>query len=246
MLNEEQKRIYKNNAARVTRINIADADTYVVTYKEAIRELISQHITPVDWKNATTSRVTVTDINNCIRDIRSQSGVDINKIYNYKIKGPGEFLLFLIIEDAILMPDKEAEIDMKVGTGSIQKNYQIKSYATSDELVRDLRIGGIEISSFATKLMALKVKAGITDTNSGVTQTQIQRIKAKSLELSNEFTAIEKEWAKYIYEQYFKKVDFIFLDSGGKTVKSIKSVKPEDITLQRYDSGIMRPTVKLK
>lgn len=246
MLNEEQKLIYKNNAARVTRINIADADTYVVTYKEAIRELISQHITPVNWKNATTNRVTVTDINNCIRDIKSQRGVDINKIYNYKIKGPGEFLLFLIIDDAVLMPDKEAEIDMKVGAGSAQKSYQIKSYATSDELVRDLRIGGIEISSFATELMALKVKAGITETNPGVTQTQIQRIKAKSPELSKEFTAIETRWANYIYEQYFKKVDFIFLDSGGKTVKSIKSVKPEDITLQRYDSGIMRPTVKLK
>ena len=246
MLNEAQKIAYKNNAARVTRINIADADTYVVTYKEAIRELISQHITPVNWKRATTNKVTVTDINACIRDITSQRGVDINKIYNYKIKGPGEFLLFLIINDAVLMPDKEAEIDMKVGLGSAQKSYQIKSYATSDELVRDLRIGGIEISSFATELLALKVKAGITDTNPGVTQTQIQRIKAKSPELATEFTSIEKRWADHIYEQYFKKVDFIFLDSGGKIVKSIKSVKPEDILLQRYDSGIMRPTIKIK
>lgn len=235
MANDDIAQFVKR-ATRVTSLNLVQRDVEVLTYKQKIRELISDHISPgIDWNQATTNIITKEEINKKINHIRTNANLDV--LYNYKLKGPGEFLLFLIINDAVLMPDKQGEVDMTIGGAE----YQVKSYRTSDDYVKDLRLSGFEISDIASKLMALKELVGLPKTG-GVTKSEIDKIKRVKL---TEFESIQKQYREMIYEEYFKSVTFMFLDSPSKSVKAIRNVQEKDITIQRYESGTIRPTIKI-
>ena len=221
---------------RVTSLNLLPRDVESLQYKTTIRELVKQHISyDINWKMATTNTVDKDTINSKINYIRGVSNLD--DLFKNKIKGPGEFLLFLIIDDAILLPDRQGEVDMQVGN----KKYQVKSYRTSEEYVKDIRLSGFEISSIANRLMKLKESVGL-GRSSGVRKGEIDTIKQKA---KPAFDEIENDYKNLIYEEYFKPVEFIVFDSGSKLIKTIKNVKIDDISINRYESGTIRPDIKI-
>lgn len=236
MASESDIEQFIRRVTRVTSLNLTARDVETLEYKNTIRELIKQHISyGIDWKQATTNTVDKDVINSKISYIRRVSNLD--DLYRNKIKGPGEFLLFLIIDDAILLPDKQGEVDMRVGN----KEYQVKSYRTSDEYVKDIRLSGFEVSSIANDLMKLKEMVGLGK-SSGVTKREIDVIKQKS---KSAFDLIELKYKTLIYEEYFKPVEFIVFDSGTQLIKTVKRVKMEDISINRYESGTIRPDIKI-
>lgn len=236
MANESDIEQFIRRVTRVTSLNLAARDVETLEYKDTIRELVKQHISyGIDWKQATTNMVDKDVINAKINYIRGVSNLD--DLFRNKIKGPGEFLLFLIIDNAILLPDRQGEVDMQVG----DKKYQVKSYRTSDEYVKDIRLSGFEVSSIANDLMKLKEMVGLGNGN-GVTKREIDTIKQKGGAV---FDVIEQKYKTLIYEQYFKPVEFIVFDSNTKLVKTIKHVKIDDISINRYESGTIRPDIKI-
>lgn len=235
---------YVDRSLRVTAVDIPKRDFEGLARKNDIREVFKRTFitekrgSAWNWSRVALENVNKDQINNSIGIIKSfTEGSDFDKIYKYPHKGPGEVLLYLILNRAKLMPDKDAEVDMDVGGNK----YQIKSYKTSDDAVKDLRISGLEISTTANKLMALKESVGM-QRGKGVSKTEIDVIKRTKL---NEFKEIEKEFKELIYTNYFSKVEFIFLDSSSMNVKAVRNVREDDITIQRYESGIIRPTIKI-
>jgi hypothetical protein len=232
---------YVNKTMRVTSVDIPKRDFESLARKNDIREVfkrlfITNDPDSWDWGRVALEKVNKDQINNSINTIKKATD-NFDKIYRYPFKGPGEVLLYLILNGAQLMPDKDAEVDMKV----YNDKYQIKSYKTSEEVVKDLRISGLEISNTANKLMALKESVGLSR-GKGVSKTEIDFIKKTRLD---QFNDIEKEFREHIYKEYFQKVKFIFLDSSALNVRAIRDVQEEDIIIQRYESGIIRPTIKI-
>lgn len=235
---------YVNNALRVTSVSIPKNDFYSLTHKESIREVFLRQFIKEssgkvwDWDKVIISRANVSDINRSIREFKRFVS-DFKLIFNYPFKGPGEVLLYLIIESAVLKSDRDGEVDMSTNFG----NYQIKSATTTDDLIKNIRTGGIDVSDIAVALKKLKAQVGLTEKPDRVLISDIAEIKQRNIDAYN---VIEKQYQDRAYKEYFSKFELLVFNSKTMEATIIKDVKKSDIGIERYTDGIIKPTIKIK
>lgn len=233
-----------SRAMRVTSFNLQARDFETLTYKKEIQHLFSLNFFPkanVKFVNS----ITEASLRPAIQTLRSADATNFSHLYRYNLKliGPGEVMLYYLINNAHLGGGSSAGVDLVVGG----KGYEIKAVDYSPQgYVSNFKVGGtFSLSPIINAVQKLKVEAGL-GAGSEVNLGELQTIEKK---FPQQMKKIYDDYATITYENYFKNHDIIFLSNkNGSRYKlgdliKIKRVKKSDIIFERITSGTIKPRV---
>lgn len=214
-----------------------------IKYKKIIQKLIAAKWFGKASDIKTSKGVNQKTIEDSIEKLKKIDKQSYNKLFRYKPTnsnpGPGEVLLYFLIDDAVLGGDSSKGVDLIVGNDK----YEVKAakHAKKENFLYGFQTGGtVDNSEMISKF--LKLKKQIDDpskTDTGVTKKDLDKIKKK---FKSEHDLLLKDYQKRVYEQYFKDKKIIFFDStkppstfgdippdsNGKLI-AIMQVKQKDI-----------------
>lgn len=237
-----------SRAEKVTSFNLSASDFTTTKYKEEIQHLFNKHFFPdFDVKSTINgSNVSAEQINRVILKLKTLSSGHFNALYNYNIKGvgPGEVMLYFILNDARLGGGSSAGADIIIGNTS----YEVKAAKIStDNHAYGFMLGGtLPIPEYITQLDALRQALKLPGSKTEISTTILKSMKDKAPE---RFKMIEDSFAQMAYDGYFKPHKTIFINNNKSSkmgnIESIKQVRASDITLNEVTAGTIKPRVKL-
>lgn len=243
-------------------------DLQSIKYKSEIRFLISRKYFPeLGTSDIFLPKLTNTkDLNNSISTIKALNDSaleDLLQLNTGSGLGPGEALLYFILDNASLGGGASAGVDL-IDNGT---KYEIKAvnFRRADKMLYDFKLGGtVDISHIQSRLMHLKKtmlkefpkvkegeKTGINNDHIKAFQNPKFKKIIKDRDDLTSYEDLEKEFAKLAYNSYFKTHPIIFIgnkDSGKYTgmVLSILNVKEKDIKIHKVTSSTIKPGVITK
>ena len=236
---------FLKRAETVKSLNFEAKDFTTLKYKKEIRYLINKHFFD-SFKGdflKTLDKGSNDQINSLISEIKKFN--KFNSVYKLLSAsfGAGECLLYYLIDDVILGGESKS-FDITSGTDT----FEVKAASISkNNFAYNFRMGGtFSTRKIENKLVELANKSGIKK-DKEINISDIKQIKTKE---PKEWEALEKEFVKIAYDNYFSKHTMIFFnhsDSKKKRgfIEKIKDVKREDIFLGRYTSNVLKPQIKL-
>lgn len=236
---------FLNRAEKVTSFNLLTSDFQSLNNKSAIQFLFKRHFFPNFNLDRLGNGVDMVQLNKLIDTLKTESQTRVRLLHKYPMKGlgPGEILLYFLVNDGYLGGGNSAGVDMTTkGDG---KKYEIKSCNQSkDGFAYNFKLGGTfntsDIISEALKLKT-KVKAG----GEGVNSSAVKLIKQT---VPDEWNALEEKYRARAFDNYFKSHETIFMyNSTSKmgNIFAIKQVKKEEIFIDVITSGIIKPRIRL-
>lgn len=238
---------FMNRALKITSFNLTAKDFESLTYKKEIQYLFSTHFFPganVKFLN-TVSESTLKQSINALRTADTSNFAHLFK-YNLKGVGPGEVMMYYILNKGYLGGGSSAGLDLVVGS----EGYELKAVDASPQgYVNNFKVGGtFSLADIINGVASLKKKAGL-GSGSEVNAGQLQKIYDK---FPNELQYFYDEYAEVTYKNYFKNHKVIFLSNkngGGYQlgdVIKIMNVKKNQIQFERITSGTIKPRVFFK
>ena len=230
---------------KVTTPNFQAADFTSTKYKGEIQHIINTHFFPKFDINDTVKGVDISKLNRCIDTLRKE-GLDyftpMFKSYNLKGIGPGEIMLYFLIDNAYL-GGGSSSVDMFVGS----EGYEIKAVdVSSDGYAYNFKTGGtVPTSNIIEKFYALGQKHKMTISRTEISKGTLETLRSKD---QASFDSIVDQYVDVAYNDYFKLHKFIFIRNTGSKmgrVESVKEVKKSDVKLERITAGVIKPRVKL-
>jgi len=234
-------------AQRVTSFNLNAKDFQSLEYKKEIQYLFTTNFFPrFDIETKTMDGVNIQKLNSAINVLRSQDSTMLAKLHGYNLKGigPGEATLFFLINNAYLGGGSSAGVDLIAGA----EKYEVKAVKIStDKFISDFKVGGtVPLSDIITSLNKLREELKLGGTKTEMSGSIMMSMKEKAPE---DFAAIQMEYAKVTYDNYFKNHEIIFINnaSGPKlgTIEAIKQINKSDIFIERVTSGTIKPKLKM-
>jgi len=233
-------------ATKVTSFNLTASDFTTTRYKNEIKHIFETHLVPelgdIDYSNSVD-----VSLNSKIAVLR-QSPNFIN-LYNYKKiegVGPGEVMLFLLIQDARLGGAGSAGKDLIVGS----TGYEIKAASISGDKKYATQVftGGTvkEIPFIITEMQKLAKIMNITISGSEISPNTLKAMKERA---PDQYIAIEKQYGIAV-GKYFAGHSTIFMNNAGGrqffgSIAAIKEVKPSDIAIYQITRGNIKPRVNI-
>jgi hypothetical protein len=245
---------YMKRTTRISAFNFEASDFKKLDYKKEIQTLYSQYIFPDFKPEMALDSIDVTKYNYLV-DVLKRRPYLYNKLHNIKLSGigPGEVVMYLLTKKAYLGGGSSAGVDLINKYDS--KKYEIKAakwqYKTKKDSVMDIKLGGnIQgISKVVTDLQNLYYQLGLSGVknNSSIPKSQIKKMRTMEPERMQE---IEKEYQK-LAGNYFGNHETIFIQTEANQsdfghILAIKQVKPEDISIERYTSNVLKPIIKIR
>lgn len=232
-------------ATKVTSFNLNAKDFESLKHKKEIQYLFKMHFFPKFDLSKTMKGMDANKLNSLIAELKSIDKAMFTKLHKYNLKGvgPGEVVLYFLVDDAHLGGGSSAGVDLVVGS----KKYEIKAVdQTGDgKYVRNFKVGGtFSLSDVVTGIQKLAKKYKVA-TGSEVSTTKIRTLREK---YAKEFGPLEKKYQELTYNNYFKNHDVIFMRNSTAKIGDIiavKRVKKDDITIDAVTSGTIKPFVKL-
>ena len=231
----------------VTSFNVTAKDFQSVKNKNEVRFLFKKHFFP-DFDLDKTVADLSGDVNGLIKQLKSMSKTNFDKLFTYNIKGvgPGEVLLYFLVDDLVLGGGTSAGVDLVSGG----KSYEMKAAQLSKEgYFYSFRLGAtVNVSSIVTSAIAIAKEAGIsTSRDAEISKSAIASIKSGKLG-KRWVDEVEKPFIEKAYDEYFKHhpVAFIInkIPASAHGEVYIKSVKKSDIVLEMVTQGKIRPMIK--
>jgi len=230
---------------RVTSLNFEAADFTSLKFKDEIQELINVLLFPGFDRSRMSDTINISNLNNCISSLKSENSANFTslfKSYNLKGIGPGEVMLFFLINKAYL-GGGSSNVDMFVGS----EGYEIKAVEVStDGFAYNFKTGGtVPTSNIIEKLYALGQKHKVPVSRTEINKGTLEMLRNKD---SKAFESIMDQYVDIAYNDYFKQHKFIFMrNSGSKmgNIESVKDVKKSDIQFERVTAGVIKPRVKI-
>jgi hypothetical protein len=235
-----------NNALKITSFNLSPADFTKLDYKKEIQYLFNMHFFPRFDVAKTINDVNISRLNALIATLKNEDISMFKKLHNYNLKGigPGEVMLYFLINSAKLGGGTSAGIDLIVGN----MNYEVKAVNVSpDRIAYGFKLGAtFSLDDVKKNLNKLRIKSGSGGSASEISANKLKDMREK---FPTEFNAIEAKFAKLSYDNYFKKHDVIFINNA-KTAKignieAVKRIMPNEIFIHEVTSGTIKPKVKL-
>jgi hypothetical protein len=235
-----------NNALKVSAFNISSTEFTKTKYKKEIQYLFNVHFFPKFDITKTIDVVDMGKLNTLITTLKTQDMTMFKKLYNYKPDGigPGEVMLYFLINDARLGGRQSAGIDLIVNN----TNYEVKAAKIStDNMAYDIKLGGtFSLDQIKIDLNNLRVKLGLGGSATEISTNKIKDMKDK---VPAEFNAIESKFAKLSYDNYFKNHNVIFINNNDTpkmgNIAAIKMVKQNEIFIHAVTNGTIKPKIKL-
>jgi hypothetical protein len=235
-------------AEKVSGFNLTEADFKTVTYKKAIQYLFKKYFFPKFDLSTTLGSVDMAGINKLIGELRSENAQGFTNLFKYKVGGigPGEVLIYFLVNDAVIGGGSSAGADISSGGTT----YELKAvYVSSANVASNFKMGG----TFPDKVMPIIQEfADLLDKN-GIKKTKefnkgdIDVIKRND---PQGWSNLEAKFQEVAYENYFKNHPIIFIRNNQQPAKdgeiiAIKNVQKNEIFIGAYTSGVIKPEVKL-
>lgn len=241
-------------ATKVKSFNLKASDFESLKHKAEIQHLYATYMFKEFDLDKTIKGMNMSKINTLIDQLKNMNRSNFEALYDYQPKGvgPGEALLYFLIDDAVLGGGGSAGVDIKIGG----QNFEVKAAQVSGDgkTVYGFKLGGtVDVTNMVNKAVEMKKEMGFVTQGKGtneVNKTQIAAIKKK---FPKEWAAIEKEYRDKAHK-YFGSTPVIFFNnnrSGKKLTRSAgniiasKVVKKTDIELETISQGVIKPRVKI-
>lgn len=235
-------------AMKVTSFNLAAKDFESIKHKKEIQHLFHLNFFPKFNMDLLLDRVDAKRMNTVIDRLRKENASNFENLYKYNIKGvgPGEVMLYFILNNSHLGGGSSAGLDLVVGS----KGYEVKAVDYSPQgYVNNFKVGGtFSLAEIIRGVQDLKKSSGLgggSEVNSG----HLKEIEKK---FPDEIKRYYEMYADVTYKNYFKNHEIIFLSNkrgGGYQlgdVIAVKQVRKEDIQFERITSGTIKPRIMMK
>lgn len=233
-------------AEKVVSFNLVERDFMSTKYKKEIRYLYIKNFFPNFDTTLFTKQVNIDKLNKAIDALKRE---DLNKFrdlvgFTPRGIGPGEVMLYLLIDDAYLGGSSSAGVDIMVGT----QKFEVKAAEISkNKTAYNFKLGGtVPLADIIVKLNDLGDKFNFDVSRTTITGTTLDRMRAQ---IGAEYDKIENLYKEVAYNNYFKDHEVIFINNNNSSqfgrVEAIKQVQKADITIERVTSGTIKPRVKL-
>lgn len=241
--------IFLRKALDRTTFNIGEKDMQSTKYKSEIRYLYMQHMFPKFPERLFVSQVNKNSLNRAIGALKKENGAQFQNLLKFQPGGlgPGEVLMYFLIDGAQLGGAGSAGVDLVVGSNK----YEIKAAvikADGSEALGYKTGGTFNIADLMTRFSDLKRRSSGAGSMTEIGVKDIAKIKSSGLE--TEFEKLNEDYAKRAYDNYFKNHEIMFIrnNPGGNigTVEAVMTPKLKQIGIERMTSGTIKPTVFLK
>ena len=241
--------IFLKNALQKTSFNIGEKDMQSTKYKSEIRYLYMEHMFPKFPERLFVSQVNKNSLNRAINALKNENNAQFQNLLKFQPGGlgPGEVLMYFLIDGASLGGAGSAGVDLVVGS----KKYEIKAAvikADGSEAYGYKTGGTFNIADLMVRFSDLKRKAGGTGSMTEIGVKDIALIKSKGHEA--EYQKLNEDYGKRAYDNYFKNHEIMFIrnnkGAGIGTVESVMTPKLNQIEIERMSGGTIKPTVFLK
>lgn len=233
-------------AEKVTSFNLVEKDFTSTKFKKEIRYLYVKNFFPNFNTNLFTKQVKADKLNKAITALKKEDATRFNNLMGFTPGGlgPGEVMLYFLIDDAQLGGAGSAGVDVVVGSNK----YEVKAVKVSKErFASDFKLGGtVPLANLITSLNVLREKLGLGGSRTEMSKSIIDQMKTQA---RSEYAKIEQAYQDIAYNNYFKNHEIIFINNNSGpqfgTVEAIKQVYMPDIMIERATSGTIKPMVKL-
>lgn len=235
---------FMQRALKVSTFNLQPKDFQSLKYKKEIRTLLATNFFPGFNLDTTNSGVNLTYLNGLVKKLKQLSSSNFNMVFKYPLtgSGPGEVLLYFLIDNGILGGGSSAGVDLIVdGNG-----YEVKAVdVTRDGYAINFKLGStFQVSDLVKRAQDIKKQIG--EFGSEVNKTTISKIKEV---YPDEWNKLENDFRDRAYNNYFKNHPIIFMYNKTQKIGeviSIKEVKKEDIEFERVTSGVIKPKIRVR
>ncbi|UOK16980.1 hypothetical protein [Vibrio phage phiKT1024] len=246
---------FLQRASQVTTFNLNTSDLTTTKHKREIRHLIDDNWFP-DIENTKVYRqgLDKIELNKAIEYLKTQNNEGFKRLYSYNMKGigPGEMMLYYMVDGAIIGGGSSSGVDLIVGKHNYDEpsiiidseEYEIKAVKSvsnkvmDGKFLHDFKLGGtVNISDLMTRLREL----------GGVTKNELPGSKVNALRDNPEFLAIEADFRKEAYK-YFNNHKIIFIDNSPSRmgqIINIGKIEADRIFIERMTSGTIKPLIKI-
>lgn len=239
-------------AQRVTSFNLTSADFESLTYKREIQSLFVKYYFPRFDLSHTLDTLDVQQFNAVVDRLRSESPEMLQALLKYplKAKGPGEVLMFFIINPAYLAGLFSPGMDVRIDPDQ----YEVKAATISRGHATNFKLGSaVPLASLMSDIAHLyeHVNSHWPGTlPDDQTETEIcgSAINALRRAAPDDFACIEAAYAKASYDYYFKAHPVVVIHNTGKRcghIEKVGYVAQEDITIERLTNGTLKPRIRL-
>jgi hypothetical protein len=257
---------YINKRSVSNEFKLDARDLQSTTYKNELRFLIARRYFPgLNISDVTLSSVgNVADLNKALTTLYNTNQSGFTDLLEREIAGlgPGEIILYFVLDNAVVGGGGSAGVDI-IDNGN---PYEVKAVnRTSDGKLHNFKLGGtVDISGVQSKIMALKAellkfdpkikegeKTGINNDHiRGFNDRKFQK-HAKDLGLST-WEDLQKEFQDIAYEGYFKNHPIIFIGSKSASkadkgrIYDIIQVTKNQVGMHQVTSSTIKPFVDPK
>lgn len=238
-----------SRAEQITSFNLSTKDFETLeNRKKEIQYLFTKYFFPEFNLSDTIDIIDQNALNMLMLKLKQINLHGFNNLYNYNLKGlgPGEILLYYLVNTAILGGGSSAGEDLIIVNGNV---YEIKAIQkTSNNCAVDFKLGGtVNLSSIINELIRIRDRLELSDSRrSEIKKTNIDLIKQKA---PNTFKDIETEYKTITHKEYFGKHEIIFMNNKNKSrlglIEKVKHVCFDDISIERVTSGTAKPIIRL-
>jgi hypothetical protein len=235
-------------AMKLTSFNLAAKDFENLKHKKEIQHLFHLNFFPKFDMSNLLDRVDENKMSALIKALRKESPSNFEHLYKYNLKGvgPGEVLLYFILNKAHLGGGSSAGLDLVDASGG----YEVKAVDVSPQgYMNNFKVGGtFSMADIIRGVQDLKKAAGL-GSGAEVNGAHLKEIEKKYPE---EMQRYYNQYADLTYNNYFKNHKIIFMSNkkgGGYQlgdIITIKQVNRDDIVFERITSGTIKPRIKLK
>ena len=257
---------YINNKSVSNAFKLDAKDLQSIQYKNEIRFLIARRYFPgLNIADVTLDKVgNVESMNAALNLLYNTNPSGFTELLEREMSGlgPGEIILYFILDNASLGGGSSAGVDI-IDNG---KPYEVKAVnRTSDGKLHNFKLGGtVDISDVQSKIMKLKAellkfdpkikegeKTGINGSHiKGFEDRKFQK-HAKDLGL-NTWEDLQTEFQDIAYEGYFKNHPIIFIGSKSSSkadkgrIYDIIQVTKNQVGMHQVTSSTIKPFVDPK
>lgn len=234
---------FLKRAEQFTAFNLYSSDLTSIKYKNEVRHLISNHWFPeVDQSKVFHYNLNKENVNKSVQKLKETNKEGFQRLYSYNMKGigPGEIMLYYMIDEAVIGGGSSAGVDLTVNS----VNYEIKAVKVvknkviEGQFLNDFKLGGtVNLTEIMQGLQEIgKVK-----------NTELSGSKVNDIRETKKFKKLESLYREKASE-YFSDHNIIFVNNSNKytgEIINIGKVKPENIYIERMTSGTVKPLIKI-
>lgn len=244
---------FLQRAMKVTSFNLKPEDFTSLKYKKEIQHIFHINFFPdLDLKHLL-ERLDKDKLQAGIDALRAEDPGYFEYLYQYNLKGvgPGEAMLYFLLNNAVLGGGSSAGVDLIDPTGK----YEVKAVDYSQGFVNNFKLGGTfamgDIIAGVVELRDKVYGADVVHKEKG--GVNMQHLADIQKEYPNELKKYYKIYRDRTHKEYFGNHNFIWLSNSirkkaGKQlgdILHIGPVKKEDIYFERITSGTIKPKVRI-